>query len=171
MVKSKKPIEFFLNFWLGGWAVYSESNCTDLGPFRRYIRAGQKRVVFQRLFFSRNRKGGVMQILKRTKNIFIKIDDRREKIEDFIADEILTKLDESETVDSLEKKGIIAAITAANAYAATYGVPTIPEEIKERIAEGCVKAIGKANKKLQSQLKKKSKRYKERHKEESKNND
>lgn len=95
-----------------------------------------------------------MQILKRTKNIFIKIDDRREKIEDFIADEILTKLDESETVDSLEKKGIIAAITAANAYAATYGVPTIPEEIKERIAEGCVKAIGKANKKLQSQLKK-----------------
>lgn len=130
-----------------------------------------KKSRFSTTLFSRNRKGGVMQILKRTKIIFIKIDDRREKIEDFIADEILTKLDESETVDSLEKKGIIAAITAANAYAATYGVPTIPEEIKERIAEGCVKAIGKANKKLQSQLKKKSKRYKERHKEESKNND
>lgn len=97
------------------------------------------------------------------KKIIIRIDDRRENLEDFIADKILANLDENETVDSLERKGIIAAITAANAYAATYGVPVIPDKIKEKIADEVVKALGKANKKLQKQLKKKSKQYTERH--------
>lgn len=97
------------------------------------------------------------------KKIILKIDDRRESLEDFIADKILANLDENETVDSLERKGIIAAITAANAYAATYGVPMCPENVMEKIADEVVKILGKANKKLQKQLKKKSKEYTERH--------
>jgi hypothetical protein len=97
------------------------------------------------------------------KKIILKIDDKRENLEDFIADKILAYLDENETVDSLERKGIIAAITAANAYASTYGVPVVPDNIKEKIADEVVKILGKANKKLQKQLKKKSKQYTERH--------
>ena len=101
-----------------------------------------------------------MAILKK---IILKIDDRRETLEDFIADKILANLDENETVDNLERKGIIAAITAANAYASTYGVPNCPDNIKEKIADEDVKILGKANKKLQKQLKKKSKKYTDRH--------
>lgn len=128
------------------------------------VRAGQKKE--SRHFggsFSMQKKGERAKMFNKTKQIFIHIDDKREKIEDFIADEILTKIDECKSVDALEEKAIIAAITAANAYAATYGVPTIPEAIKEKIAKASVKALGKANKKLQAQLKKKSKEYKTRH--------
>ena len=97
------------------------------------------------------------------KKIIIKIDDRRENLEDFIADRILGALDENKKIDALERKGVIAAITAAGAYAATYGLPVCPENIKERIADEVVKALGKANKRLQKQLKKKSKSYIKRH--------
>jgi len=75
----------------------------------------------------------------------------------------LSKIDECESIDSLQEKAIIAAITAANAYATTYGVPSIPDDIKEKIAKASVKILGKANKKLQVQLKKKSKAYTKRH--------
>lgn len=102
------------------------------------------------------------------KKIYVRIDDRRENIEDFIADKILTNLDENEKIDKLEEKGILAAFEAADAYLATYGCPSLPDEVKEKIAKGVVKALGKANKELQKQLKKKSKRYKERHAEEEK---
>ncbi len=105
-----------------------------------------------------------MKLLKRTKKILIKLDDfREEKLEVFIADEILSKLDGNESVDILEKKAILAGITAANAYLTTYGVPVLPEDIKERIASAAVQALGKANKLLQKQLKKTSKAYKKRH--------
>lgn len=94
------------------------------------------------------------------KKIIIKLDDlREEKIEDFIADKILSVLDNCQKVDELEKQAIIAGITAANAYLTTYGVPTLPEDVKEKIAEATVKTLGKANKLLQKQLKKKSKAY------------
>lgn len=105
-----------------------------------------------------------MNIFNFPKKILIKIDDfREEKLEDFIADSILAKLDNNSTVDELERKAVIVAITAANAYAATYGVPNCPDEIKEKIADVTVKILDKANKKLQKQLKKKSKRYTQRH--------
>ena len=74
----------------------------------------------------------------------------------------------NDKVDELEKKAILAGITAANAYLTTYGVPVLPEDIKERIADATVKALGKANKLLQKQLKKTSKAYKKRHKGEEK---
>ena len=105
------------------------------------------------------------KLFKKTKDIIIKIDDfREEKLEIFIADEILSKLDENDSIDKLEKKAILAGITAANAYLTTYGVPVLPEEIKEQIATAAVKSLGKANKLLQKQLKKTSKSYKKRHK-------
>lgn len=94
------------------------------------------------------------------KKIIIKLDDfREEKLEDFIADKILANLDKCNKVDELEKKAIIAGITAANAYLTTYGVPILPDEVKEKIADVTVKSLGKANKLLQKQLKKKSKAY------------
>lgn len=105
------------------------------------------------------------KFLKKTKEIIIKIDDfREEKLENFIADEILSKLDKNDTVDKLEKKAILAGINAANAYLTTYGVPVLPEDIKEKIATSAVQSLGKANKLLQKQLKKTSKSYKKRHK-------
>lgn len=94
------------------------------------------------------------------KNIILKIDDfREEKIEDFIADTILAKLDNCKKVDELEKAAIFAALTAGNAYLTTYGVPTLPEDVKREISDAAVKCLGKANKLLQKQLKKKSKAY------------
>lgn len=104
------------------------------------------------------------KILKKAKTIMIKLDDfREEKLEDFIANEILAKLETSSKVDDLERQAIIAGITAANAYMATYGIPTLPDEIKQKIADAGVKTLNKANKLLQKQLNKKSKRYKKRH--------
>lgn len=103
------------------------------------------------------------KLLNKTKKIIIKIDERREKLEDFIADDILKRVDENATVDTLEEQAIITGITAANAYMTTYGVPTLSSDVKEQIAKTCVKALGKANKLLQKQLKKKSKAYEKRH--------
>ena len=101
--------------------------------------------------------------MNKLKKIVITIDNKREKLEDFIADRILAKIDSSTKVDELEKKAIVAGLTAGNAYLATYGVPAIPEEVKEKIADVAVKAINKGNKLLQKQLKKKSKTYKANH--------
>lgn len=94
------------------------------------------------------------------RQILLKIDEFREyKLEDFIADNILAKIDESTKIDDLEQQAILTALTAGNAYLTTYGVPTIPDDVKTKIAQTTVKALCKANKLLQKQLKKKSKRY------------
>lgn len=104
------------------------------------------------------------KILKTAKNIIIKLDDfREEKLEDFIANDILAKLETSSKIDELEKQAIIAGITAANAYMSTYGVPILPDGIKQKIADAGVKALNKANKMLQKKLNKKSKSYRKRH--------
>jgi hypothetical protein len=111
-----------------------------------------------------------MDLFNKTKKIIIKIDDfREEKLDSFIANDILAKIDESTTVDELEEKGIMTAITAANAYAATYGLPACPDEIKKQIAKEVVKQLGKANKLIQKQLNKKSKAYIARHSEKTVN--
>jgi len=102
--------------------------------------------------------------MNKFKKIVITIDNKRENLEDFVADRILTKIDSSTKVDDLEKEAIIAGLTAGNAYLATYGIPVIPNEVKEKIADAGVKALNKANKLLQKQLKKKSKLYKDNHK-------
>ena len=100
------------------------------------------------------------------KKIYVKIDDKRERIEDFIADKIFKKLDENDNLDTLQEKVILVAFEAADAYLMTYDVPTLPENVKQTIAKGIVKGFGKANRKIQKQLKKKTDKYKKRHGEE-----
>jgi len=96
------------------------------------------------------------------KKIYIKIDDGRENIEDFIADNVLKRWDELKNVDDLRRAGTLAVINAVSAYAQTYGLPALTDEVKEKIADANVKVLKKLNNKLQKQLKKKSKAYKER---------
>lgn len=96
------------------------------------------------------------------KKIYIKIDDRRENVEDFIADNILKRWNELKNVDDLRKAGTLAVINVVSAYAQTYGLPALTDDVKERIADVNVKVLKKLNNQLQKQLKKKSKSYKER---------
>lgn len=103
------------------------------------------------------------------KKIYIKIDDRREKVEDFISDNILKCWDELKNVDDLRKAGSLALINAVSAYVSSYGLPSLSDDVKEQIAETNVKILKKLNKKFQGQLKKKSKSYMKRHKEENNN--
>lgn len=97
------------------------------------------------------------------KKIYIKIDDRREKVEDFISDNILKRWDELKNVDDLRKAGSLAVINAVSAYISSYGLPALTDDVKERIADANVKVLKRLNKKLQTQLKKKSKSYISRH--------
>ena len=102
-------------------------------------------------------------VLRKAKSIILRIDDfREEKLEDFIANEILGKIDECKKIDELERQAILVGIKSANMYLVTYGVPTLPNEVEEQIANLSVKALGKGNRLLQKQLKKKSKRYRAR---------
>jgi len=103
------------------------------------------------------------KITKRIKKIIIEIDDKREYIEDVVADKYLKAIDESDAVDVLEEKVIVIACEVIESYLATYGVPELPTDVKTQISKQIVKGISKANKILQKQLKKKSKKYKERH--------
>lgn len=100
---------------------------------------------------------------KRLKKIIIFIDDKREYIEDIVADKYLKALDESSVVNTLEEKVIVIACEVIQAYLTTYNVPEIPADVKKQISKQIVKGISKANKLLQKQLRKKSKRYKEIH--------
>lgn len=93
------------------------------------------------------------------RKVFINIDNRRENVEDFIADNILKRWDELKNVDDLRKAGTLAVINVVSAYAQTYGLPALSEDVKEKIADANVKVLKKLNNKLQEQLKKKSKRY------------
>jgi len=94
-----------------------------------------------------------------SKKLYIKIDDVRECVEDFIADNILKSWDEFKNVDDLRKAGTIAVINVVSAYAQTYGLPALTDEIKEQIANANVKVLKKLNNDLQKQLKKKSKGF------------
>jgi len=98
------------------------------------------------------------------KKLYIKIDDRRENIEDFISDNILKRWDELKNVDDLRKAGTLAVINAVSVYATSYGLPALTDDVKEQIADANVKILKKLNNKLQGQLKKKSKEYEKRHK-------
>ena len=50
------------------------------------------------------------------KSLYLKIDDKREKIEDFIADNVLKRWDELKNVDDLRKAGSLAVINAVREY-------------------------------------------------------
>lgn len=102
--------------------------------------------------------------IKTAKTIYIKIDDfREEKLETFIANDILKRFDECENADDVRKAVNIAIINAVAAYGATYGLPALSDDVKNKIAEEAAKVEKKLNKKLQKQLNKKSKAYQKRH--------
>lgn len=99
------------------------------------------------------------------KNIFLKIDDTRENIEDFIANNILAKWDNYKRVDDLRMAANMAVINFVITYVESQGIPAyqIPQETKEKIAKSAVKVEKKLNALLQKQLQKKSKMYKDKH--------
>lgn len=101
---------------------------------------------------------------KKIKSIIIKIDDfREEKVEDFISNNILKRWDEFKNADDLRKAGSLALINAVSAYASTYGLPALSEDVKNQMAEANARILKRLNNKLQKQLNKKSKAYARRH--------
>lgn len=97
------------------------------------------------------------------KTIFIEVRNKKEKLEDFVADNIFQKLDENDNLDKIEEIIIAVTIESISAYLTTYNLPAIPESVKKSISKAIVKGFGKANRKIQKQLKKKSDKYKKRH--------
>lgn len=100
--------------------------------------------------------------MSKLKKIIIKINEKRENIEDFIADNVLAKWDNYQKADDIRKQVNLALINVVCGYMTTYGV-IMPENIKNSVASYGVRLEKSLNKKLQKQLKKKSKIYKENH--------
>lgn len=97
------------------------------------------------------------------KKIYITVDDKRELVENFIANNILKRWDNYERVDDLRKAGSLAVINAVCAYAQTYGLPALTDDVKEQIAETNVQVLKRLNTRFQIQLLKKSEMYLDRH--------
>ena len=99
------------------------------------------------------------------KKVVFKIDDSREAIEDFIANNILARWSNYKKADDLRMAANMAVINFVISYAESQGIPAdaIPQETKEKIAKSAVKVEKKLNALLQKQLQKKSKMYKDRH--------
>ncbi len=69
---------------------------------------------------------------KIAKIIYIKIDDfREEKIEDFIADNVLKRFDELKNADDLRMAMNLAVINAVGAYASSQGLPALSDDVKQ----------------------------------------
>ena len=94
-----------------------------------------------------------------------KIDDARENIEDFIANNILAKWSNYQKADDLRYAANMAVINFVITYAQSQGIPAnaIPQETKEKIAKAGAKVEKKLNALLQKQLQKKSKMYRKNH--------
>ena len=99
------------------------------------------------------------------KQIINKIDDKREHIEDFIANNILAKWSNYKKADDLRVAVNIAIINFVIAYAENQGLPceAMPTEVRQKLAKAGAKVEKKMNALLQKQLMKKSKMYKDRH--------
>ena len=105
-----------------------------------------------------------MDLFKPAKTIIIKVDDfREEKLEVFLANDVLKRFDELKNADDLRKAMNMAIINAVGAYASTYGLPALNDDVKAQINNEAIKIEKKLNKKLQDQLNKKSKWYEKRH--------
>lgn len=90
----------------------------------------------------------------RLKKIYIKVHNKRETIENFVADKILKKIDESKKVDDFEKILISISIEVMEKYLETYNVPKLSKTQKENISKSIIKGLSRVNKKIQKQLKK-----------------
>lgn len=86
-------------------------------------------------------KNKVKNALKNPKEFKEKLDDAMVKV--------LRKVDDSERVDELETKLIIAGIQATQSY---LGVRILDEDARKVVAEKAVEWIGKINLKLQDHL-------------------
>ena len=84
------------------------------------------------------------------KKIYIKIDDKRETIEDFIADKILFNLDENEKVDALEEKAILAAMDAAALYLKLTACRRCRMRLKRKSQKQALKQSGRRIKKFKN---------------------
>lgn len=87
-------------------------------------------------------------VKNKVKNIIKNPKEFKEKLEDAMV-KVLRKVDNSERVDELETKLIIAGIQAAQNY---LGVSVLNEEARKVIAEKVVECLGKINNKLQDKL-------------------
>lgn len=99
------------------------------------------------------------------KKIIIEIDEKRENIEDFIANNILARWSSYKKADDLRFVANMAIINCVIAFAESQNIPAncIPQETRTKIAKAGAKVEKKLNALLQKQLQKKSKMYKERH--------
>ena len=95
------------------------------------------------------------------KKIVIKIDNKREHIEDFISFHVLEKWDSFEKVEDIRYAANLAMINFVLAFAETQGLPAeqVPQSVREKIAKAASNVERKLNKTLQKQLTKKSKLY------------
>lgn len=89
-----------------------------------------------------------------SKKIYIKIHNKRESIEDFVADEILKKIEVSKTNEIFENVLTQIVVEVSAAYLKTYNLPEISEDAKIKIKSSVIKGLKKANKSIQKQLKK-----------------
>lgn len=87
-------------------------------------------------------------VKNKVKNALKNPKEFKEKLEDAMV-KVLRKVDDSERVDELETKLIIAGIQAAQSY---LGVSVLNEEARKAIAEKVVECLGKINNKLQDKL-------------------
>ena len=67
-----------------------------------------------------------MKIKNSIRTIYIKIDNKREKLEDFIADDILKRFDESKNAEQIREIVALAAVNALCAFAVSEGIPAAP---------------------------------------------
>lgn len=92
-----------------------------------------------------------MKIIDWFKNLFKKVNDLREYLEDKLAD-LLEKIDKSKKVDELEKTIIAKGIDYGIEYCAKTN--SVPSDFTQAIAEEVVKCLGKLNQLTQKQLRK-----------------
>ena len=101
----------------------------------------------------------------KSKEIIYICDEKREKIEDYIAKHILAKWDNFSKVDDLRMAMNLTLINLVIQFAENEGIPAnqIPQETREKFAKTGAKLEKKFNRILQAQLQKKSKMYRDRH--------
>lgn len=87
---------------------------------------------------------------KKIKKALANPKELKDKVEEALV-KVLKKVDESEKVDELETKLIIAGIKAAQSY---FGVEVLNDEARQVVAEKVVECLGKINNKVVDRLEK-----------------
>lgn len=85
---------------------------------------------------------------KKIKKALANPKELKDKVETALV-KVLKKVDESEKIDELETKLIIAGIKAAQSY---FGVEVLNDEARQVVAEKVVECLGKINNKVVDKL-------------------